>query len=65
MFEFPWGTSVYSGWGTFPEELKDRLPAQLLNSILNDYEFHVNYYVSDPYCYEKHMRIYEGYPFEQ
>ena len=65
MFEFPWGTSAYSGWGTFPEELKDRLPAQLSNSILNDYEFHVNYYVSDPYCYEKHMRIYEGYPFEQ
>ncbi|MBQ3979668.1 MAG: hypothetical protein II634_02615, partial [Lachnospiraceae bacterium] len=64
LFDFRWGAGTYSSWGMFPEELKEELPQALLNNIFQDAGVHVDYTTVDPYCYEKHMRMYEGYPFE-
>ena len=64
LFDFRWGSETYSSWGTFPKELEEELPKALLNNIFQDAEVHVDYTTVDPYCYEKHMRMYEGYPFE-
>ena len=64
LFDFPWGSEVYFSWDTFPKDLQEELPRAILNNIFKDFALHVDYTTVDPYCYEKHMRMYEGYPFE-
>ncbi len=64
-FAFTVEMPTYRAWGEFPEELDQKLPRALLNSIYRDLERHKDLQMSDPYVYVKHLRIYEGYSFDQ
>lgn len=64
-FEFSFDTYVYSTWGRLPEEVIQGLPKALLNSVYQDLGVHIDFTEADPLVYERHMRIYDGYSFEQ
>ena len=64
-FSFSFRVPTYLEWGEFPAELAQKLPKVLLKSMLFDSGGITYLKTKDPYVYAKHMRIYEGYSFDQ
>ena len=61
---FPWRMLYSEDVETFPQDVRDQLPEALWNNLLHNVHLHEDLFYADPYLYAKHMRMYEGYPFE-